>query len=100
MQERKTTPYGGHGVQIGLQHANNTAQVFWSQQYNSFVITPDPKGQWLTPDDEQVSLLSINGIGEIRWPVMHYGSGMKYFREGSEELAAIDYFHLKPLENA
>lgn len=109
----KIQKYGGHGVDIKLKAApnNNWAYqdpgpdtVYWSPQrwrdedgrrepaggFNSFVCVEDPQyGQWLTEDGTNVALVSINGIGEIRWRVdahsPHYGEG------------AHEHFNLKPV---
>lgn len=95
--------YGGHGVDIKLRTAPNNDWgyqdppaniVYWSPQkwrdengrrepaggFNSFVCVEDEKyGQWLTEEGVKVALISINGIGEIRWKVdswsPHYAEG-------------------------
>ena len=63
--------YGGHGVDVKLISKFNPgpASVFWSKGYNSFVMVDDPNGAWMTPDNQRVALVAINGIGEIRWKV-------------------------------
>lgn len=83
----KTSKYGGHGVDIKLQSAHDThgGRVFWNQG-NSYVIVPDDRGEWRTSGGERVTLLSINGIGEIRSRVM--------FKNPTEQPAA-DHFGLK-----
>lgn len=58
--------------------------------FNSFCLLADPNGRWVARSGERVSLVSINGIGEIRWSVdpnsPHYGEG------------AVDHFGLKKWE--
>ena len=56
-QDRITTAQGGYGMNIQLPVMRNTPAVFWSKRGNSYVIREDLK------------IVSINGIGEIRWTV-------------------------------
>jgi hypothetical protein len=60
--------YGGHGVDIRLSNSRTTNQVFWSQRGNSYVIVADDDGPHVK-DGQRVALLSINGMGQIRWRV-------------------------------
>ena len=85
----KICRYGGNGVDIALQSHSNPGrdQVYWSPRgivdgrggFNSFVLVEDERGVWRAPNGERVALLSINGIGEVRWDVtchgIHYGEG-------------------------
>lgn len=88
-------------VDIRLQHSRNTETTFWSPQYNSYVlrevkeedINPgylNPGAIWKLPDGRRVFLLSINGIGEVRWSVPHSGSA-------DGDLDAARYFNLTPV---
>lgn len=71
----KTCQYGGHGVDIKLDNfGSHEGRVFWKlPEHNSYVMVPDPRGGFKTPDGTTVSILSINGIGEIRWSVQDWG---------------------------
>lgn len=55
--DRETTQPGDLGMDIKLSRFGNTPQVFWSVRCNSFVVRDDGK------------IVSINGLGEIRWLV-------------------------------
>lgn len=59
--------YGGYGVNVKLTNANYSPDVAWVRG-NSFVLVANPKGRFLH-GSQRVDLVSINGIGEIRWPV-------------------------------
>ena len=90
--------YGGRGVDIVLKSFSSPGPdtVFWSKPdpstgrggCNSFVCVEDPRGFWLTEDGQRVNLISINGIGEIRWTID--GSHMVHWAEGS-----VEHFKLK-----
>lgn len=41
--------------------------VYWDEKGNSYILVKDPVGDYRTPEGEQVSMVSINGIGEVRW---------------------------------
>ncbi len=115
----KLLKYGGRGVDVKLTSAPNNDwkyqdppadTVFWSPQkwreetnrdgtkrtepaggFNSFVCVPDEQyGSWLTEDGVKVSLISINGIGEIRWRVESYSP---HYGEG-----AVEHFNLTPVK--
>lgn len=58
---------GGHGVDVRL-HSKYDPPIFWSERSNSYVVAADPRGEYKVKG-KPVSLFSINGIGEIRWPV-------------------------------
>lgn len=101
----KVLKYGGRGVEIALLSASDPGPdtVFWSKRsykpdgevdrhgHNSFVIVADVRGGWLTKDGVEVALLSVNGIGEIRWSV----SSREYDHCNAE--GAIEHFGLTPL---
>lgn len=82
--------YGGRGVEVSLRSYTDPGRdtVFWSPQrwreevrdgrtyqepaggFNSFVCVDDPeRGYWRTAEGQRVALVSINGIGEIRWRI-------------------------------
>ena len=86
MEERKACSYGGYGVDLKLSHAGNTDRVFWYEG-NSYVFCPDENyGTHVTEDGRQVAIISVNGIGEIRWKATG-------FLDAAEEFAA-GYFNL------
>lgn len=63
---------GGHGVQIGLRGKGwDPKAVFWDSRGNSFVVVRpgDQTINRLELSDQGVLLMSINGIGEVRWTV-------------------------------
>ncbi len=85
--------YGGRGVDVALKSERNPGPdtVYWSPRkptgggYNSFVVVADERGPFVTSDGARVALISINGIGEIRWSVDRSGS----WAEGSIEHFAL-----------
>ena len=85
--------YGKHGVDVRLQSFTSPGPdtVYWSERTNSYVCVADTHGPWVTSDGKPCALLSINGIGEIRWSVP-----AKPFDE--EQIAAVKHFGLKPKE--
>lgn len=100
----KVLKYGQRGVDVALRSYTDPGNdtVFWSKQryhddgspaggFNSFVCVADEKGEWLTEDGQKVALLSINGIGEIRWRI----STAAYDLRNAE--GSIEHFNLKPV---
>jgi hypothetical protein len=97
---------GGRGVQVALHSHTDPGPdtVYWSPQrwrdengrlepaggFNSFCLVENPDGRWVARSGERVSLLSINGIGEIRWSVE---PGSEHYGEG-----AVEHFGLKKWE--
>lgn len=80
--------YGGFGVDVKLASRNDPADVYWSEGYNSFVLVHphiEDSGNWFTPDGQRCDLVSINGIGEIRWVVTGH----------SRDEGAIEHFKLR-----
>ena len=73
-----TTRDGGYRcVDVRLYHMNTDEDVFWSKRKNSYVLVevPLPSGSRPTltmPEGRVVRLVSINGIGEVRWEAMDY----------------------------
>lgn len=55
------TERGGLGMDIKLQMIANTPQVFWTKLCNSYVVTRS------IARPGTLLLVSINGMGEIRW---------------------------------
>lgn len=63
--------YGGYGVNVKLTEMRDSDDVVWVRG-NSFVVVDNPKtGDFKLPNGQRVDLVSINGIGEIRWDVWH-----------------------------
>lgn len=52
-----------------LNDAANHPDVFWSEQGNSYVVVQNENAGWETPQGYRCELLSINGMGELRWNV-------------------------------
>jgi len=68
--------YGDHGVDVKLNHQRNTPLIFWSPiNYSSYVLVdhysaPNVYGDfWEHPVYGDVDIISINGMGEIRWAI-------------------------------
>lgn len=90
-------------VSVHLFDTVSTSRVFWSARCNSYVLIPDPaRGEFQTPDGRNVSLVSVNGAGEIRWTVtrsqvdFQIKNGFKG-GDGEESLAAALHFGLVTL---
>lgn len=58
---REFTEYGDYGVRRNLRHMVSGPGVFWSLKGNSYVACRGPQ--------DTIRIVSINGIGEIRWTV-------------------------------
>lgn len=85
---------GRVAIALMSEYSPGKDTVYWSPRglhdgrggFNSFVLVADAeRGQWRMADGKRVNLLSINGIGEIRWTVdphsKHYGEGAEmHFR--------------------
>jgi len=81
--------YGDRGVYIRIRDKRERG-VFWHDG-SSYVLVADPEhGPWML-DDRRVALLSINGMGEIRWDV-----APSFPDKGGR--AAADHFGLVPRE--
>jgi len=90
-----------------MREIRTTEDVFWSVNTNSYVLAK-PRGGAETFDlnGEKVLLLSINGAGEVRWPVWPYNlegalknekeSWWRETYDGAEQLAAARHFGLIP----
>lgn len=82
--------YGGCGVDVKLvsRYDPGPEDVFWSKQGSSYVLVEPSQrgGTWIHPVHGEVNLVSINGMGEIRWDVMPWSYG--------EDLEAVEYFGL------
>lgn len=61
--------YGGYGVNCKLTEMRTNKDVVWVRG-NSFVLVKnEERGPFFAPNGDRVDLVSINGIGEVRWPV-------------------------------
>lgn len=108
-------PLGDNGVAVKLYSTETTDSVYWSPRgpggyggFNSYVLAE--KTRWPTGAPQLrlygrvVSLYSINGAGEIRWPVdaWQVHSALRAEREGRllpthegfETLLAFRHFNL------
>lgn len=74
---RELTEFGGHGVLRQLRSTQSNAGVWWSERFNSYVACRRADGSFV--------VVSINGIGEIRWTV-------EPWNRDAESLAAVAYF--------
>lgn len=74
---RELTERGGYGVNRQLRSMQSNAGVWWSPKGNSYVACKR--------DDGTFAVVSINGIGEIRWTV-------EPWNRDAESLAAVAYF--------
>jgi hypothetical protein len=89
--------YGGSGVDVKLYSERDPSDVWWSPRkpsgggYNSYVIVHDPRGPFRSPKGDRVSLVSVNGHGEIRWDVQAYRARSFLERQAKgEELRGDD----------
>jgi len=82
--ERRLTARGGHGMAIKLYDMTTDATVWWSPKHKNSFVAEERDGQFY--------VVSINGIGEIRW-VIPAEDGFKEYPFGGEETAsAVSYF--------
>lgn len=85
--------YGGFGVDYKIQDARNIpGELWWSPRgpdgyggFNSYVVVASDHGIFLLPDGERVDIVSINGLGEVRWPVMAHDLSFALRLESSGE---------------
>lgn len=54
-------------VDVLLSSMRSTEDIFWSRRSNSYVLVEG--GDFHLTDGRTAQLLSVNGIGEVRWPV-------------------------------
>ena len=84
---RELTERGDYGVKRQLRTTSLSPAVYWSRNHNSYVAVRN--------DDGTYRVLSINGIGEIRWSLDPANDRWQCDNDGA---AAIQYFFEK--ENA
>jgi hypothetical protein len=103
MDRPEVFEYGNYGVNVKLTRMDPyDKDVAWVKG-NSFVLVNSPeRGQFLI-DGQRVALVSINGLGEIRWDVWKRDiiDALKYEAEGTckdwdcfMHLAAFRHFNL------
>ena len=69
--------YGNFGVDYSIPAMGTNSAVFWSVKTdktnggNSYVLVENPEGTWVV-EGVRCDIVSINGIGEVRWNVMRY----------------------------
>lgn len=73
---REFTELGDYGVKRKLAAMKSDSAIFWSARGNSYVVTNT---------DPEPTILSINGIGEIRWKI-------EPWNRDAESLEARGYF--------
>lgn len=79
----------GRHVDVTLREIRTTPDIFWSERCNSYVLTePGTHPRFKLPDGTPVRLVSINGIGEIRWDVERWGLGP------DQDGPAVEHFKL------
>ena len=89
----------GRHVDIGLTNAQTTRDVFWSVGGNSYVLAENAL------DSQQPLLVSINGMGEVRWVVspqqiaraveQERTGTLRPYTDSAEYVAAARHFGLR-----
>lgn len=88
--------FGDKGVDVKLHNMHLTPDICWFKG-NSYVRVAVPfdaddyEKQYMVHTNkqgEQYLIVSVNGIGEIRWPVNNH-----YDLEREENKIVADYFH-------
>lgn len=121
--ELKIQKHGGYGIDYKIPRPGNIpGEIWWSPAwdgkngqgshggFNSYVVAEGHPpcydgelGKWKV-GDKWVQIYSINGIGEIRWVVMHHDIAMaeraeeegRYEPWSHEGMEAARYFGLEP----
>jgi hypothetical protein len=108
MDHPEVFEYGGYGVNVKLTSMQTSKDVVWVRG-NSFVLVDSPtRGPFtLGVNGQRVALVSINGLGEIRWDVRAYDivNALQYAAEGKLDaswdcamhLMAAKHFGLVPV---
>jgi hypothetical protein len=90
---RQVTELGGYGVKRELRTTRSTAAVYWSPKFNSYVVVErKPQREGMSADDAErgeYQVLSINGLGEIRWALDPWVGGWQCDNEAQ---LVFDYF--------
>jgi hypothetical protein len=107
------TEYGPR-VAVRLVDHRTTPDIYWSVRYNSYVLaevrsnaTPFEQRQAIDFNGRKVQLVSVNGMGEVRWTVEQWAIDCALRDEkeewwdrvngdGKEQLAAARHFGLAP----
>lgn len=87
---RQLSTFGGHGVNRQLNHMRSNEAVYWSRGGNSYVVVQieEPQRIWGTVSDPGYHIVSINGIGEIRWSASVSSASWM----DADTRTAVDYF--------
>ena len=94
-------PFTNVREQCRLQDTQNRYWVYWSPSKptgggcNSYTLSLDGTGPW-SYKGQPVRLLSVNGIGEVRWEVK-VRDGLECPDTGWGGEGAVKYFELVPL---
>lgn len=91
----KAYDFGDYGVDIRIYNRFDPPDVFWSERGNSYVMVEprDPeRALFFHPEHGPVNLVSINGLGEIRWDVLPWEV------DKPEQKAAMEFFNLSQME--
>lgn len=87
---------------VKLYDTVSSPWVYWSPRkptgggFNSYICLKSDRGDWYL-NGERVQLLSVNGMGEVRWPVW-VRDGLRWPDESMGGEGAVAYFGLKPVE--
>jgi len=100
MEQPEVFEYGNYGVNIKLTSMETNKDVIWVRG-NSFILVDDPKRGDFLLGGQRVALLSINGMGEIRWPVWSRDiiDGLKYLVKGDFDPSWDCMMHLKAYQH-
>jgi hypothetical protein len=87
--------FGGYGVNVKLTVMETSKDIVWVRG-NSFVLVDSPEQGSFLLDGQRVELVSINGIGEIRWKVWERDiiDGLRYEKEGKTNINWDCIMHL------
>lgn len=96
--------HGGYGVDVKLNTMETTTDVFWIRG-NSYVLVAEDRGHFKTKDGTRVAIVSVNGIGEVRWvfwessvrdALRHQAAGtLNESWDCASALAAFNHFNLQ-----
>ncbi len=88
--------YDRRGVNMKLKSLIDPPDVYWHKNgVASYVLVSDEKnGNFTTGDGTRVRVVSVDGLGEIRWDVDHH-NGKVGDRLGEDK--AVAFFKVKPV---
>lgn len=89
--------YGGYGVNCKISRMDTGDKDIAWVRGNSFVLVDSPERGHFMLGNQRVDLVSINGIGEIRWPVWERDieSALRYEKEGKLDSSWDCAMHLQ-----